>query len=44
MRVCVWQIMRESNLKITNLQTYADKQIQIVMFNWLIGKLGQLAA
>ena len=31
--------MRESNLKVTNLQTYADKQNQIVMFNWLIGKI-----
>ena len=31
--------MRESKLKVTNLQTYADKQNQIVMFNWLIGKI-----
>ena len=31
--------MRESNLKVTNLQTYADKQNQIVKFNWLIGKI-----
>ena len=31
--------MRESKLKVTNLQTYADKQNQIVRFNWLIGKI-----